>query len=376
MPTNYPNSFDTFTTKIDNFDDVMAIDINNLQDSIEAMQRAAGAPPVGWSRIAESGTFISAASFSTAGDLRSAFTRGTKIRLENSGLRYGYVLSSSFSSPNTTVLLVPGSITLVNAAIANINVSYQVPADFPLSTRATPHPSGWPMCLLLPRDLSGAWNCRGSGNDNGTAVGAVDISVNQRHLTLVGARGGFINKLAPYAGYLQALNGTTGYLNRALDATLNRTNNFGGATWVNLSSIGRFHGIITCGTTTQGWGISVLADNRVSFDMWETGGTRRTVNNWSVGLGWNFIAWRFVWNIIGDYAMEIMLNGVWVAHAGGVIGSACRAGAGDFRIGFHRSEGTTDTFLHGAIDFINLSSHEERTTYDEIYYSTINLFAP
>ena len=45
MPSNYPNSIDTFTTKIDNVDTVMASHINNLQDSVIAIQQTVGAPP-------------------------------------------------------------------------------------------------------------------------------------------------------------------------------------------------------------------------------------------------------------------------------------------------------------------------------------------
>lgn len=42
MPTNYPASLDTFTNKTDGVDDVLAADINKLQDAIVAIQTKLG----------------------------------------------------------------------------------------------------------------------------------------------------------------------------------------------------------------------------------------------------------------------------------------------------------------------------------------------
>lgn len=42
MPTNYPTNLDTYTTKVDNVSDVMAADVNNLQDAMVAVQNRVG----------------------------------------------------------------------------------------------------------------------------------------------------------------------------------------------------------------------------------------------------------------------------------------------------------------------------------------------
>lgn len=42
MPTNYPAALDSFTTKVDGVDDVLAADINKLQDAILALQGKLG----------------------------------------------------------------------------------------------------------------------------------------------------------------------------------------------------------------------------------------------------------------------------------------------------------------------------------------------
>lgn len=47
MSTNFPTSLDSFTAKIDNFDEVMAADVNNLQDAVAAVETELGTLPKG-----------------------------------------------------------------------------------------------------------------------------------------------------------------------------------------------------------------------------------------------------------------------------------------------------------------------------------------
>lgn len=42
MPTNFPSSIDTYTTKVDGVSDVLAADTNNLQDAVRAIQIKVG----------------------------------------------------------------------------------------------------------------------------------------------------------------------------------------------------------------------------------------------------------------------------------------------------------------------------------------------
>lgn len=72
----------------------------------------------GWQAVSDSWTYASATTFSVSGDQTAKFTRGTKIKLTNSTTKYFYVVSSSYSSPNTTVT-VSGESDLVNSAITN-----------------------------------------------------------------------------------------------------------------------------------------------------------------------------------------------------------------------------------------------------------------
>ena len=132
MTTNYPNSLDAFTLKTDGIDDVMAADINNLQDAIRAVQTLLGAPPLGYFSIAPSGTYVNATSFTIPGDFTAFLKIGTKIRLMNTTVKYGYVQSSSYAGGVTVVNLVANNnYSVANLAITNIDVSYGSPPDFP-----------------------------------------------------------------------------------------------------------------------------------------------------------------------------------------------------------------------------------------------------
>ena len=42
MAINYPTSADTFTTKVDNVNDVMAVDVNDVQDAVEILEKRVG----------------------------------------------------------------------------------------------------------------------------------------------------------------------------------------------------------------------------------------------------------------------------------------------------------------------------------------------
>ena len=87
---------------------------------------------LGWIDLGLSATYVSATSFTVSGDYTAYFKLGTKIRLVNSTTKYGYVLSSSYASPNTTVNLVSNTThTLAAGAITDLRLSYGNPPDFP-----------------------------------------------------------------------------------------------------------------------------------------------------------------------------------------------------------------------------------------------------
>ncbi|HWR66063.1 MAG TPA: hypothetical protein VN364_08085, partial [Bellilinea sp.] len=138
MTTNYPNSLDAFTLKTDGIDDVMAADINNVQDAIAAIQVLLGGPPLGWYKLSQILTYFSATSFKIPGDVTARFPVGSKFSCDQSGLKYFYVIAATYAAPDTTVTIDGRSVyTLANAAIGNPKVSYmKTPSGFPW-------PDGW-----------------------------------------------------------------------------------------------------------------------------------------------------------------------------------------------------------------------------------------
>jgi hypothetical protein len=78
-------------------------------------------------------TYVSATTFIVSGDVRTRFPVGTKIKLTQTTVKYFYVVSTSYSSPNTTITVSGGSdYTLANAAITLPYYSYvENPQGFP-----------------------------------------------------------------------------------------------------------------------------------------------------------------------------------------------------------------------------------------------------
>lgn len=85
-----------------------------------------------WLYVATSGTYTSASTFTISGDYTAYLKIGTKIKLNNTSTKYFYVLSSSYSAPNTTVTIVVNTThVLTNTTVTNIYLSYANPPDFP-----------------------------------------------------------------------------------------------------------------------------------------------------------------------------------------------------------------------------------------------------
>jgi len=140
MSTNFPNSLDAFVAKIDNFDDVMAADVNNLQDAVAAIQALLGGPPLGWYKLSKTLIYASATTFTIAGDVTAMFPVGAKLKLTQTTVKYFYVISATYGAPNTTVTITGGSdYSLANAAITNPFLSYHAtPGGFPVWFNFTP----------------------------------------------------------------------------------------------------------------------------------------------------------------------------------------------------------------------------------------------
>jgi len=88
-----------------------------------------GQPDIpGWDQAGEVWTYASATSFTIAGDKTGKYQKGDKVRLTNdSAVKYFYIISASYSSPNTTITIT-GETNLANSAIT---LSYYSKEDNP-----------------------------------------------------------------------------------------------------------------------------------------------------------------------------------------------------------------------------------------------------
>lgn len=132
----YPAALDSFTTKADLTDLVSAAHMNAVQTAIVNVETALGTYPHGndgWAAAGETWTYASATTFTVGADVRTRYPVGTKLKLTQTSAKYFYVVSTSYSAPNTTVTVTGGSdYTIANAAITSPYFSYASnPQDFP-----------------------------------------------------------------------------------------------------------------------------------------------------------------------------------------------------------------------------------------------------
>jgi hypothetical protein len=94
----------------------------------------------GWTSADETWSYASAQSFTVPGDQTAKYKKGTRVKFTQTSVKYGFVISSTYSSPNTTVTLATNTdFTIANAVITANNYSYQdSPQGYPYSFNFTP----------------------------------------------------------------------------------------------------------------------------------------------------------------------------------------------------------------------------------------------
>jgi len=111
--------------------------VEHEQDGTHATSIVLTSPVIreysGWQEANETWTYASATTFTISGDQTSLLAKGIKLKLTNSTVKYFYVKSSSYSSPDTTVTVTGGSdYTLADTDITSPFYSYEEnPQSFP-----------------------------------------------------------------------------------------------------------------------------------------------------------------------------------------------------------------------------------------------------
>lgn len=110
----------------------------------------------GWTDdTARTWTYASATAFSVSGDVTAIFTKGTRIKLTQTTVKYFVVVSSVFSTGNTIVNVTGGTdFSVANATISSNYYSYQV------------NPQGYPTWFSYTPTLT--WSNNSGSNPSGT----------------------------------------------------------------------------------------------------------------------------------------------------------------------------------------------------------------
>lgn len=95
----------------------------NTFDNIAGVNdpEAGGASVTNWVQLSATPVYINAASFSVAGDLRSTFVFGRRVRLtKSSGVAYGMVVDATFALGSTTITLSVDYGSSLNSSISAV----------------------------------------------------------------------------------------------------------------------------------------------------------------------------------------------------------------------------------------------------------------
>ena len=152
MPSSFPTNPDTFTTKVDGVDTVMASHINNLQDAMMAVEDFALDLRDGWCYDTDTWVYVNSTSFKIVGkDVRYKFPKGTKIKLVQTSTKYFYVVATAYSA-DTTITITGGSdYSLVSGTISGQAYSYaDTPQGFPQWFNIVVSQTGW---TVLPSGI-------------------------------------------------------------------------------------------------------------------------------------------------------------------------------------------------------------------------------
>lgn len=118
----------------------------SIKAYIDAQIAAVPAIPTdGYTASTDTWTYASSSTFTIAGvDRTSVYVPGTKLKFTQTGVKYGVVLSSSFSTNTTVTIAVNTDYTIANAAITSPYYSYaETPQGYPGFFNYTPTHGGF-----------------------------------------------------------------------------------------------------------------------------------------------------------------------------------------------------------------------------------------
>ena len=112
----------------------------NIKTTLKAYFDSVYSPQDGWVNPSETWTRTSNVTFTVSGDKTAVYKLGLKIKWTQTTVKYGVVLSSTYSSPNTTVTIAANTDYLLTVATISNNYWSRgaTPEGFPTSFNFTP----------------------------------------------------------------------------------------------------------------------------------------------------------------------------------------------------------------------------------------------
>lgn len=155
-----------------------------IKTYLDTLYEPIGGGGTGWQEVTETWTRTGNHTFTVATDLTTKYQKSTLARYKDGGaFEYGVIASSAFSSPNTTINLIPNtSYTMAAGTITNTAISYQAtPQGFPHWFNYAAAPTGFSVVPSSPiyrwKSLGGNtilvnYNEPNDGTSNLTTFGA------------------------------------------------------------------------------------------------------------------------------------------------------------------------------------------------------------
>lgn len=168
-------------------------------------------------------------------------------------------------------------------------------------------------------------------------------------------------------------NGSSSYIHYASCMDLVATTNHilaGG--WFYFDSVGRNHGIMQLGHTTQMFDMWVDSANYVQFRTFH-GSTGYTSARSGMTTGWHFVCGYSKWYSTANYAERIFVDGTWYNYSGSTPTEGLRTPSGSFIIGRAYND---SLYLQGRMwrGFYGYASGTGYASVEEYYALTKNYF--
>jgi hypothetical protein len=214
--------------------------------SVTAAQVAA-VPNDGWNASSDTWTRTGNYTFTVSGDVTATYRKSAKVRYKDGGAyEYGYIISSSYSAPNTTVTLATNSdYAMAAATITDKYISYiENPEGFPKKFNFTPT---WTN-LTVGNATQVAWFVIENGILKGNVI--LTCAASSSSLSISGTGITLAYPVSPFTTYNYQTLGAAGVINAGIALYMGETIDDGGVMGVRVIKTDGTYAVWTYVTAT------------------------------------------------------------------------------------------------------------------------------